>query len=420
MCPQEQIIAKILWRIDKEVHEFFELTHGHRTKDPWLSALLKSYRYGNESWESYCFTHGLPTRHPGSWLPEKGGPTCGSAHCQTWAARWQVARDNHEVISWDMRLNDECKVCAAERKRRNRIITTSRENTSAYKEEPFTDAPFVHPFRAPSYHAQHLRSIAFARQHNQRLLWITAHDQLLTNDAPRKPGSIENRREHWLEYHERFTNGIPGLFPCVLNLPVRFTDSPDVEAKQQGIFKYTRGKLCGWLLDPTEEARVAALGDVAEIVLIKRPLRLLIEVPSANDKLPLTHGFKIYSLKLSVKQWCLDAGNKVRVRRFGFPLVPDFGGTAHAYCGDTVPAVLGDLMKWNHIPTLDNALRAYIIMSRVRDISNILLAQPYSPGLFRQGVQPGPHLLRQILLGELTPQEAKKSRRLSYLFFSLF
>ena len=53
-------------------------------------------------------------------------------------------------------------------------------------------------------------------------------------------------------------------------------------------------------------------------------------------------------------------------------------------------------MSWIQIPTLDNALRAYIIMSRARDINDLLLAQPYSPMLFRQGVQPGPQLLLHI------------------------
>ena len=64
-------------------------------------------------------------------------------------------------------------------------------------------------------------------------------------------------------------------------------------------------------------------------------------------------------------------------------------------------------MKWTTTPTMDQALRAYIIKSRVRDGSNLLLAQPYSPMLLRQGVQPGPHLLLETLRQKLTPQEAK-------------
>jgi len=166
--------------------------------------------------------------------------------------------------------------------------------------------------------------------------------------------------------------------------------------------------LRGWMLDPVDETRVAEIVDAPEVMLQKRPLALFIEVPTANEKLAQTNGMKIYTLKMSVKVWSLDQGNQVRIRRYGFPLVPDFGGTAHAYCGDTVPALIGDLMKWTHIPNLDNALRGYIIKSRIRNSSNLLLAQPYSPMLFRQGEQPGPHLLRERLLDKLTPKEAKQ------------
>ena len=75
--------------------------------------------------------------------------------------------------------------------------------------------------------------------------------------------------------------------------------------------------------------------------------------------------------------------------------------------GGTLNTVIGDLLSWTHTPTLELALRAYIIKSRVRDSRDLLLAEPYSPMLFRQGVQPGPHLLLQILQGSLTPEAAK-------------
>ena len=77
----------------------------------------------------------------------------------------------------------------------------------------------------------------------------------------------------------------------------------------------------------------------------------------------------------------LRKDNGIVVNRMGFALVPDFGGTAHAYCGDTLAACIGDLMKGNCPPTMDQALRAYIIKSRVRDGDKLLLAaalQPYA------------------------------------------
>eukprot|EP00973_Karenia_brevis_P026301 3627518-Karenia_brevis.AAC.1 len=57
-------------------------------------------------------------------------------------------------------------------------------------------------------------------------------------------------------------------------------------------------------------------------------------------------------------------------------------------------AAIGDLLPWLQRPRLDDMLKGYIIKSRVRDGEKLLLAQPYSPHLFRQGTMPGPQLLQ--------------------------
>ena len=301
----------------------------------------------------------------------------------------------------------ECTVCKSERKRRCCVITQGG-NVSRYNSGVFSLAPFVHPFRAPSYHAQHLRSLHFAAASGCRVLWVTAYDKMIKTDRQLRPEQEEARRERWLEYHERATSGIPGLLPLILDLPIRFTDAPRGKAREQGIFKHTRGILRGWDLPQAEATRIASIdADTRQIVLKLRPECLYIEVPSATAKLATTNGKKLFKLPMTVKTWTLDRQGNVRVRRHGFPIVPDFGGTAHAYCGDTLPAVIGDLLKWNHPPNLENAERAYIIKSRIRNADNLLLAQPYCPQLFHQGVQPGPHLLLRVLQQDLTPKEAK-------------
>ena len=403
----EQKIAKIFWMIKDPIHRLFELTMNKRANDDWLKAMLEADRAGAESWEIYCFVHGLPTRNPGSWLPQLEAPSCGKAECQKLAEKWQEYRNQNYRISWALRQTEECGVCQAHRQRRCCIIEGNARNFERYQSGAFADAPFVHPFRAPSYHAQHLRSIAFAKNNNRRLLWVTAFDKLMNVDSTWKSEQGQQRKEKWLEYHERFTNGIPGLLPLVVDLPIRFTDAPSPSAREQGIFKHARGILRGWQLESEELERVEQQADVSEVVLQRRPTQLLIEVPTANAKLPSTNGKKIFALSICMKTWSLDRENKVPVKRYGFPIVPDFGGTAHAYCGDTLRACIGDLMKWNQTPTMEQALRALIIKSRVRDANNLLLAQPYSPMLLRQGVQPGPQLLLNTLQKVITPKEAK-------------
>eukprot|EP00973_Karenia_brevis_P004453 610594-Karenia_brevis.AAC.1 len=74
------------------------------------------------------------------------------------------------------------------------------------------------------------------------------------------------------------------------------------------------------------------------------PLQLFIAVDSTSKELPLWNGKRIYTLTIQAKQWALDINNNVRIRRYGFPIVSDFGGTAQAYCGTTMEAATGDLL----------------------------------------------------------------------------
>ena len=170
----------------------------------------------------------------------------------------------------------------------------------------------------------------------------------------------------------------------MLDLPIRFSDSPDKAAKAEGVFKHTRGILRGWDLTDEETERLSVLED-PEVVLVDRPLRLYIEVQSGTALMPRSGDRKIYTLTPKHRQWSLDQEGNMKVLRSGFPVVPDFGGTAHAYCGDTLRSCLGDLLPWHRKPRLDDALRGYIIRSRVKDASNIILAQFYNSHLFFPG-----------------------------------
>ena len=135
---------------------------------------------------------------------------------------------------------------------------------------------------------------------------MTAYDKIVKADRQLRPEQEQARRERWLEYHERATSGIPGLLPLILDLPVRFTDAPNSKAREQGIFKHTRGSLRGWDLTEEEATRVEGIADdTSQIVLKQRPVCLYIEVPSATAKLATTNGQKIYKLQMQVKSWRL-------------------------------------------------------------------------------------------------------------------
>ena len=114
--------------------------------------------------------------------------------------------------------------------------------------------------------------------------------------------------------------GIPGLFPLMLDLPIRFTDSPSAAAAQMGVYKNSRGWLRGWELTEVEIHRLEEIQD-AEIVLQQRPPRLHIEVETATKLMPRVDGKAIYSLKVQVKQWSLDKAGNVKVLRYGHPYI---------------------------------------------------------------------------------------------------
>ena len=82
------------WRQTRDsIQGMHELVQSVRTADdPWLQEVLSQDRMGCESWEVYCFTHGIPTHNVGTWLPSTNKPMCGNAQCEALATEWLVQR----------------------------------------------------------------------------------------------------------------------------------------------------------------------------------------------------------------------------------------------------------------------------------------------------------------------------------------
>ena len=240
---------KMFWDMTDEdcIQRTFLLTEPMRTKDLWLQALLNADRQGAETWEMYCFTHGLPTRNPGSWLPGANKLVCGNQKCaalaeDVWPEMWKRGRGTWD--NWLLRIERECSVCGEERERRCCVLRHNNESDKKrYVTNPFASAPYVHPFRHPSYHATQLRAILFAKSNKKQLLWVTAYDKIVSNSIAVSKEKEEARKERWLEFHDRFTGGIPGVLPFVRDLPVRFTESIDKRSREMGVFKHCRGIL---------------------------------------------------------------------------------------------------------------------------------------------------------------------------------
>ena len=75
----------------------------------------------------------------------------------------------------------------------------------------------------------------------QPVLWCVAQDWPLTSEEEQlTEEELQQLRQGWLAQHDQRTSGIMGLFPCVGNMPVRFTDTID---RGLNIFKNTAGVL---------------------------------------------------------------------------------------------------------------------------------------------------------------------------------
>jgi len=243
----EQKMLAMFWDSKKTgyhdgIQRLFELTVPKRnTTDQWLQMVLEESRNGCQSWEVYCFVHGLPTRNPGSWLPNVAEPLCGDVLCSTLRERWDLLW-KQDRTPWSERKSMECEVCRVERERRWCIIEQpGHAKSDRYLQGVFEEAPLVHPFRCPCNHAQRLRSLQFARKNQSRLLWIVAYDKVISTDKLSKKAQSPEAMESWLMLPDRRTAGIPGFFPAVLDLPIIFTCEPRPGDRLKGVFTNARG-----------------------------------------------------------------------------------------------------------------------------------------------------------------------------------
>ena len=139
------------------------------------------------------------------------------------------------ALRWQDRQAMECRQCQDERRRRCRVIDKQHDLTQ-YRQGIFALAPFVHPFRRPTNHAQRLRSLQFARGRGLRILWVVADDEVVSKDKLPASAQSAQSKQAWLTYNDRFTSGIPGFMPLILDLPVRFTCEPERGDRFRGVF----------------------------------------------------------------------------------------------------------------------------------------------------------------------------------------
>jgi hypothetical protein len=260
----------------------------------------------------------------------------------------------------------------------------------------FADAPFIHPNNAPRYHASQIRARNYAQRTRKMLLWVIAEDKPLHRDLTSlAPADLHRRKQQWMTLHDQQTSGVMGLQPLAEGMPLRITSTIH-DQRDKNLFKNTRVRLVACKLHPADELRLQACHE-SELILQHMPEKVFVRVPGAKwIKYPKL-GAGVVDLKPKLVTWALDKDFSVCVKRRGFPIASDFGGTVHSFVGSTLPAGLVDCLPWDHEPTRENQLSGYMSISRLERMEDVCIIQPFAPNLFSQGDLPGPDIVLEVL-----------------------
>ena len=192
-----------------------------------------------------------------------------------------------------------------------------------------------------------------------------------------------------------------GLLPLIKGLPVRLTDHID---RNLGLYKQTKCTIHGWTLNINENTEKNEI----ERVLKFQPDMIYLKFEKATWQIHKDLEQGVYPMKVTGKAWTISEGTKIKAKRMGFHIVPDFGQTAHSVQGASLAAVIVDCLAVDLCSRTTEMLAAYIGLSRVRRKEALLIAEPFSPALFCHGQPPGPEILMKVLRRDITADDAKK------------
>ena len=107
----------------------------------------------------------------------------------------------------------------------------------------------------------------------------------------------------------------------------------------------------------------------------------------------------MYPLKPTSKSWAVNKNTGMpKITRKGFVMVPDYASTAFMIQGATLEAMIADCGDlWKDACSLSRRNNAYVILSRVKQASGILLLRAFPAKVFQQGEPPGPRCLFKLL-----------------------
>ena len=97
------------------------------------------------------------------------------------------------------------------------------------------------------------------------------------------------------------------------------------------------------------------------------------------------------------RTWELNAAQGSKIKRLGFTLLPDYASTAFMIQGATLRAAIADCGDVSGAGGLSELMTTYVILSRVKSASGLLLLRAFCANLFQMGALPGPYCLLKLL-----------------------
>ncbi|CAE7372587.1 pfh1, partial [Symbiodinium sp. CCMP2456] len=318
-----------------------------RCQDDWWNEVVDELRDGKLSEKNYKYLHGLPV--------------------------------------------EGCTLSPEERRSRKRVADGPRD--PRLREEKFVKATVVVANNDAKYQINKDRAKAYARDAGTRLHWSVAKDKAGV-EALQAQACDKEAKVRWLQYHDMDTEGLCGMLPLAIGMPVALTHH--VDRSEKLLLKGRVGYVHSWVWhDNDQQPSIVHRSSTRS--------RRYVKFEGADWILPGSKEPGLYPILPISRTWKLDKGRKnavLKVSRTQIPLI-----TAHASQGKT--AVMLDL----NVDSKTHAAYGTVVASRVRSRFDLLILRPFPLWLFQRGTTEGPTLLLRKLRGEDIDWEGMQDAR---------
>ena len=152
------------------------------------------------------------------------------------------------------------------------------------------------------------------------------------------------------------------------------------------ILKHTPCTIIGWELHPADKLKTVG----SQRVLQYLPRVIYLKFDNAEWEISAKLGKGVFPLKPVTRTWEVNKLTNAKISRKGFTLVLDVACTGFMQQGTTLDALIAECGDVLDKPGLTEMMTTYVILSRVRRATTILILRAFSLRLFQQGCPPGP------------------------------